>query len=60
MPIIFPIMHGNTVVYPPKPINKFGLVLININKDFKTHMVDHTLEQMGIMDQNFKFFAISL
>ena len=28
-----------------------------MNKDFKTHMIDHTLEQMGAVDQNFKFFS---
>ncbi len=28
-----------------------------INKDFKTRMIDQTLEQIGVMDKNFKFFS---
>ena len=28
-----------------------------INKDFKNRMIDQTLEQIGIMDKNFKFFS---
>ena len=28
-----------------------------INKDFKIHMVDHTLQEMGILDKNFKVFS---
>ena len=27
------------------------------NKDFKTRMIDQTLEQIGVMDKNFKFFS---
>ena len=28
-----------------------------VNKDFKTRMIDQTLEQIGVMDKNFKFFS---
>ena len=28
-----------------------------INKDFKIRMIDQTLEQIGVMDKNFKFFS---
>ena len=28
-----------------------------MNKDFKTRMIDQTLEQMGVMDKNFKIFS---